>query len=156
MGWIACRSVVELYVAGRGDSVLDALQQWATDGDGRIRTLAAATLVELAYLKDEAGLPLLLPLSAQSSPHAEPLVELWRAALQDEQVKAVAWEALWRWCRWADREPELLTPLNDLFNAIGYADEELSTRLDWYLGLWQKHPKEPSITAEKILSGRKE
>lgn len=153
---VVSRSVIDLFTGGAEHEVLNALQEWDADNDDRIRVAAAGALVELAYEADETGTPALLKLFAGADPAAKSLTELWRAALQNQLVRADAWEALRKWFVWADKDPTLHVPLAHLLTAIERVDPTLRTRVAWYLRFWQHHPKEPSATAEKIRSAWEE
>lgn len=154
---IACNSVVDLFDGGRSDQVLDTLHKWLNGGDEMTRRFAVASFVQIAYLPEDTGAPVLLPMCGNNHPRVDLLVELWRHALEDNYAKADAWEALRQWCNNADQHPDLLTPLRHLVNTLESADQDLRTRIAWYLRFWSTHPKARSKTADKIRStSRKE
>lgn len=153
---IACNSVVELYLGGQSDQVLDTWYKWQSEGDGIARRFAIESFVQLAYQHDDNGRPVLPPLCAEGHRRADLMATLWRYGLNEDYSRADAWEALWQWCRDADRYPDLRAPLEHLFNTLKSTDEDRRDRFFWYLNFWATHPKEPSNIAKKLYSVSRE
>lgn len=149
---IACNSVVELFLGGQSDQVLDTLQDWLADGDGTARRFSVESFVRLAYQHDGSGRPVLLPLCGQRHARADLMATLWRHGLGDDYARADAWEALLQWCRAVDLYMELRAPLEHLVSTLESADEDLRDRLGWYLNFWATHPKAPSGIARQFRS----
>lgn len=149
---IACNSVVELFAGGQHEQVLDTLQKWLTEPDLTARRFTVASLVQIAYLRDDSGRPLLLPMCGENHPRAGLLARLWRHGLGDDYAKADAWEALRQWFLDADQNHDLFAPLAHLVNFLEGSDTAMQVRLDWYLRFWATHPKMPSETARMIGS----
>lgn len=118
-------------------------------GDEEIaRRVAAASFVQIAYLTDSVGRPVLLPMCGVNHLRADLLAKLWRHGLKDEHARADAWEALAQWRQAVDRHSALRVPFEHLLETLESTDDDFRVRVRWYLRLWSSHAKRTSAVGD--------
>ncbi|MEC3975716.1 hypothetical protein [Amycolatopsis sp. H20-H5] len=152
----------QLVNAGALGTVLATLLDWTGDEDNEDRVaqglIAFAFAARFPVDEDEPattvvpvrtpGLPMLL---ANVAEHLADLAELWARALENEQSRPLALDALREWLRLAEDDASAYRWVLELAASVADRGERDSERLEYYLEQWAEDEEKPSASAADIL-----